>query len=125
MVFVENFREHTKQWKMAYDPYASEKMLQVYGKEPPQSFKIRQKILQEQRNILDRYSHPAPVNDPGSVLDAIKRHFRNGRRDYLAEKDYLRYKKDKGDVAQIFTELKGAQYQMELPKHLQYPEKDS
>ena len=40
-VFTENFRENTKQWRLAYDPYLAESMLTIYGKEPPQSFKIR------------------------------------------------------------------------------------
>jgi hypothetical protein len=44
-VFVENFREDSKQWRLAYDPYLAESMLQIYGKEPPQSFKIRQRIF--------------------------------------------------------------------------------
>ena len=76
----------------------------------------------EQRNILDRYSHPAPVNDPGSVLDEIKKHFRNSRRDYLAEKDYLRFKKDQDDVKDIFKELKKDEFKLDLPKWLSYSE---
>jgi hypothetical protein len=34
----ENFRENSKQWKLAYDPFASDKMLMIYGENPPQSF---------------------------------------------------------------------------------------
>ena len=46
-VKVENFREDSRQWKVAYDPYKKDRMIQIYGKEAPQSFQIRQKILQE------------------------------------------------------------------------------
>lgn len=41
MVWVENFREDTRQWRMTYDPFQNQKILQTYGKKPPKSFKIR------------------------------------------------------------------------------------
>ena len=31
-VLVNNFREDTKQWRVAYDPYYSDRMLSIYGK---------------------------------------------------------------------------------------------
>lgn len=34
-VWAENFREDTKQWRLAYDPYMAESMLTIYGKDPP------------------------------------------------------------------------------------------
>lgn len=69
MVWVENFREDSRQWRMAYDPYQHTQVLQIYGKHPPRSFQIRQKILEEQKNILDRYSHVSPVNEGPTVLN--------------------------------------------------------
>mmetsp|Transcript_14147 Transcript_14147/g.22055 ORF Transcript_14147/g.22055 Transcript_14147/m.22055 type:complete len:100 (-) Transcript_14147:2670-2969(-) len=68
-VKTENFRENTKQWKMVYDPYMADKMQVIYGQKPPKSFQIRQKIFQEQCNILDRYSQVTPVNNTESVLE--------------------------------------------------------
>ena len=47
MVWIENFREDTRQWRMTYDPFQNLKLLQTYGKQPPKSFVIRQKILEE------------------------------------------------------------------------------
>jgi hypothetical protein len=85
-VFTENFKEQTKQWKLAYDPYSADKMLTIYGKTPPMSFKIRQRVFDDQRNILDRYSLPAPVHNRNSVYDEIQRQYNMSRRDYMAEK---------------------------------------
>jgi hypothetical protein len=76
MVWIENFRENTRQWRMTYDPYQNQKILQTYGKNPPKSFKIRQQMLEELKNILDRYSQITPINDY-CVLDAIKQDFKN------------------------------------------------
>lgn len=34
-VKVENFKENTRQWELAYDPFKSEQMLQIYGTKQP------------------------------------------------------------------------------------------
>ena len=95
LVWIENFREDTRQWRMTYDPFQNQKLLQTYGKQPPKSFIIRQKILEEQRNILDRYSQITPVNDQDFVLNKIKQDFKNQRRDYYVQKRFNEHQKIK------------------------------
>ena len=66
-------------------------MLAIYGKTPPMSFKIRQRVFDDQKNILDRYALPAPVHNRNSVYDEIQRQYNMSRRDYMAEKQYQRF----------------------------------
>ena len=40
-VHLEKFRENSRQWLLAYDPFKADQMLQIYGKKQPQSFLIR------------------------------------------------------------------------------------
>ena len=85
---------------MAYDPYKSLKMLQIYGKDPPKSFQTRLRKLEEMKNLLDRYSQISPVVG-ATVLDELKRNWNGSRRDYLAQKDAQNYDKITADLAAL------------------------
>lgn len=40
-VHLDQFRENSRQWLLAYDPFKADQMLQIYGRKQPQSFLIR------------------------------------------------------------------------------------
>ena len=89
---------------MAYDPYKTLAMLQIYGKEPPMSFKIRMKKFEEMKTILDRYAQSSPVQAV-CVLDELKRNWRGSRRDYIADKEARIWSQDREDVGMIMEEF--------------------
>ena len=119
LIWHENFRENTRQWKIAYDPYKTIQMLQIYGRDPPLSFKIRLQKFEEMQFVLDRYSQIATVLRQCS-LDDVKRNFRGSRRDYLAWKNGKIYDQDQLDLQEIDDEfLPGNPLYHEKPVFLQ------
>ena len=119
LIFREMLGDGTKEWKMNFDPRATEKMSQIYGSPLPASFLARHREMEAWRRIMERrgvfdLDHMQPdLGQP--ILDIIDGIMREYRRDYFAEKARRKERENHLDLSFVLDELKES-------KALQLPE---
>lgn len=99
----------TKEWKLNFDPVATEKMNKIYGTPMPDSFLPRHWELEAWRRIMERraeFDLDEMQPDLGQpILDIIHNTMRGYRADYIAEKKKRAEEKDRAELAGVLLDL--------------------
>ena len=118
LIFTEMLGDGTKEWKMNFDPRATEKMSEIYGSPLPASFVARHREMEAWRRIMERrgvFDLDRMQPDLGQpILDVIGGIMYQYRREYFDEKAARIAEQNRLDLAFVLDDLKASK-ELELP----------